>query len=619
MKLIIEDDEGRKTVVPLVREEITIGRQDGNTIRLTERNVSRRHARLVKENGSLLIEDLGSYNGVRVNGDRIQGPTKVKEGDLIEIGDYDLGIQGRLETPIQLAPVTNPGTKILRAVAPAPASPAPKPSPAPAPLATAPAPLHSPPTEPALEPQQAGGMGVASAAGATAIIRISDLMKSQPQVEAEDLPKNQMPRLVGLAGTVRGKEFYLLRTEVKVGRTEENDIGIDHQSMSRQHCRFVLEQGVWKVYDNKSANGVRINGEEYAVSAVKPGDSIELGHLKFRFCGPGEKFTPPSEKTEPEKPSGPRLTTAELIAGASVRTAPAAAAKRSNLGVVIGAGVGAVLLIGVGLFFVLGKKSGGEGDDSIGKLSGPRAVKKGDQAFKQHKYLAASDLYGEAIGQGESPPNRKKAEDEAKGEEAYNDLDGAVIAGNFDKARTVFEKCSTESTYWCQKAQERAEAVKAGYAKTHLAKATAAKGANPALCTSEVNLVLAFDPSNSDAQSLSGQCNPQAAGENAPAKAKADSGPSQSQRDAKASSLVQEGNLKFTSTHDFDGAMAKYNEAVAQKPSKSVLALAYRGLGTASANKNDKKSAVKWFKLYLPLCDPATRARVQTLIDSYGG
>ncbi len=34
MKLIIEDDEGRKTVVPLVREEITIGRQDGNIIRI---------------------------------------------------------------------------------------------------------------------------------------------------------------------------------------------------------------------------------------------------------------------------------------------------------------------------------------------------------------------------------------------------------------------------------------------------------------------------------------------------------------------------------------------------------------------------------------------------------
>src|ERR1700704_1822705 len=108
MKLIIEDDEGRKTVVPLVRGEITIGRQDGNTIKLTERNVSRRHARLLKENGSLVIEDLGSYNGVRVNGEKITGPTKIKEGDLVEIGDYDLGIQGKLDTPAAGDAATKP-------------------------------------------------------------------------------------------------------------------------------------------------------------------------------------------------------------------------------------------------------------------------------------------------------------------------------------------------------------------------------------------------------------------------------------------------------------------------------------------------------------------------------
>jgi pSer/pThr/pTyr-binding forkhead associated (FHA) protein len=99
MKLIIEDGEGRMTVVPVVRGEITIGRQAGNTIRLTDRNVSRRHARLFQENGSLLIEDLGSYNGVRVNGERIAGRSKLADGDVVEIGDYDLGIEGRLDTP----------------------------------------------------------------------------------------------------------------------------------------------------------------------------------------------------------------------------------------------------------------------------------------------------------------------------------------------------------------------------------------------------------------------------------------------------------------------------------------------------------------------------------------
>ena len=34
-KLTIEDDEGKTVVVPLIRDEITVGRQEGNSIRLT--------------------------------------------------------------------------------------------------------------------------------------------------------------------------------------------------------------------------------------------------------------------------------------------------------------------------------------------------------------------------------------------------------------------------------------------------------------------------------------------------------------------------------------------------------------------------------------------------------
>src|SRR3954470_17090295 len=97
MKLIIEDEEGQRRVVPVVSDEITIGREDGNTILLPERNVSRRHARLVRDDGFLVIEDLGSSNGVRINGNRIDAPRRIQEGDLIQIGDYDLGLEGKVE------------------------------------------------------------------------------------------------------------------------------------------------------------------------------------------------------------------------------------------------------------------------------------------------------------------------------------------------------------------------------------------------------------------------------------------------------------------------------------------------------------------------------------------
>src|SRR5205085_12351848 len=92
-KLVIQDDEGKTTVVPLIRDEITIGRKEGNTIRLTERNVSRRHARIVKQNGTIFVEDFDSYNGIRVNGSRIQGRVPVNEADRIQIGDYLLELK----------------------------------------------------------------------------------------------------------------------------------------------------------------------------------------------------------------------------------------------------------------------------------------------------------------------------------------------------------------------------------------------------------------------------------------------------------------------------------------------------------------------------------------------
>src|SRR5262249_35594702 len=104
-KLIIQDDEGKTTVVPLIRDEITIGRKEGNTIRLTERNVSRKHARIVKSNGAVVVEDLDSYNGVKVNGARIQGRVAVNESDRIQIGDYLLELKlDRANQPTETLP-----------------------------------------------------------------------------------------------------------------------------------------------------------------------------------------------------------------------------------------------------------------------------------------------------------------------------------------------------------------------------------------------------------------------------------------------------------------------------------------------------------------------------------
>lgn len=93
MKLVIEDEAGTRSIVPFGGEAIVVGRAaEGVTFRLVERNVSRRHARFVPQNGSVFVEDLGSLTGTRVNGERITGRRKLRPGDLVQIGDYDLAV-----------------------------------------------------------------------------------------------------------------------------------------------------------------------------------------------------------------------------------------------------------------------------------------------------------------------------------------------------------------------------------------------------------------------------------------------------------------------------------------------------------------------------------------------
>jgi pSer/pThr/pTyr-binding forkhead associated (FHA) protein len=102
-KLLIEDNDGARTVVPLHREEYAIGRAVGNELRLTNRNVSRGHAILRLTGQSYEIEDLDSYNGTHLNGSRVNVPRVLTAGDVVQVGDYVLVLES--EAMNELTPV----------------------------------------------------------------------------------------------------------------------------------------------------------------------------------------------------------------------------------------------------------------------------------------------------------------------------------------------------------------------------------------------------------------------------------------------------------------------------------------------------------------------------------
>jgi len=63
-----------------------LGRSREADIVLDDANVSRKHAEIRPSGGSWTVRDLGSTNGVKVNGRRIDGAQSLKPGDVIELG-----------------------------------------------------------------------------------------------------------------------------------------------------------------------------------------------------------------------------------------------------------------------------------------------------------------------------------------------------------------------------------------------------------------------------------------------------------------------------------------------------------------------------------------------------
>jgi hypothetical protein len=63
----------------------------------------------------------------------------------------------------------------------------------------------------------------------------------------------------------------------------ENDIVIEHKSISRHHARIVREGNQYYAVDLESANGVRVNGVDRDRVLLRSGDEIELGQVQLRF------------------------------------------------------------------------------------------------------------------------------------------------------------------------------------------------------------------------------------------------------------------------------------------------------------------------------------------------
>jgi hypothetical protein len=75
---------------PLVGDLIRIGRSKHNEIRIDVGGVSRFHCQLIRKEGQLLLEDLGSANGTFIAGAEIKEPYPLSVGDVAYLSDERL-------------------------------------------------------------------------------------------------------------------------------------------------------------------------------------------------------------------------------------------------------------------------------------------------------------------------------------------------------------------------------------------------------------------------------------------------------------------------------------------------------------------------------------------------
>ena len=90
-KLLIHESAGVREF-ELVDNEIHIGRELDNTLRLPDPSISRHHCVIRRIGDGFEIQDLQSSNGVLVNGNRIQ-TSPLRHGDRVTLGQIQLTFQ----------------------------------------------------------------------------------------------------------------------------------------------------------------------------------------------------------------------------------------------------------------------------------------------------------------------------------------------------------------------------------------------------------------------------------------------------------------------------------------------------------------------------------------------
>ena len=110
------------------------------------------------------------------------------------------------------------------------------------------------------------------------------LSRNKKQVITESQVEDGKP--IGWLVSLTDKElsYPIHRSPWRVGRTRENDLFLEHSSVSRKHAEFKRNRdGSFTVVDLDSLNGIFVNNTKVSTGLIKDNDKVDIGDVRLKF------------------------------------------------------------------------------------------------------------------------------------------------------------------------------------------------------------------------------------------------------------------------------------------------------------------------------------------------
>lgn len=213
--------EGGEQEFEISKSDITVGRGQTNDIVIQDEKMSRAHARFeFNDGGEVKIIDAGSTNGVRVNG-KLVDQSIIQMGDVIQLGGSQIRYE-KIQEEDEGMTVIDSEIDLDRTVA----------------EFVLPTILNDTKTN-------------------RIVIYTPDKTWDVPLDDSVD--------------------------SLTIGRNPDNDVVIDHPSVSRSHARITRDHRTFKLKDLNSSNGIYFKGEKCDEVILESGASVRLGYATIVF------------------------------------------------------------------------------------------------------------------------------------------------------------------------------------------------------------------------------------------------------------------------------------------------------------------------------------------------